>query len=120
MRIFFIALFFCATAQAQNQGFTQQQFDDWFENAENWLQLDGRRNPDVIVSYTVDVCVEGKVVLVHFTAIGGAIGSSDIKTDADCLPSVDAQGNPLPATSFLKSLQPSVTLLPSRQNATPF
>jgi DNA-binding beta-propeller fold protein YncE len=101
---------FRAEAQA-NQGFTQQQFDDWEKEVQATLNdaLDGGLIDSRAAEWSVDVCVQGKVVIVKFLAfpVGGGFGlaSENIKTDSDCLPSVDANGNPLPYTSLLKSLQ---------------
>jgi YVTN family beta-propeller protein len=94
-----------------NQGLTQQQFDDWESQVQAILNdaLQGGLIDDRAAEWSVDICVQGKVVIVQFTAfpIGGGLGlaSSNIKTDSDCMPSVDKNGNPLPYTSLLKSLQ---------------
>jgi YVTN family beta-propeller protein len=99
-------------AEAQgNQGLTQQQFDDWESEVQATLNnaLDGGLIDSRAAEWSIDVCVQGKVVIVQFTAfpVGGGFGlaSTNIKTDSDCLPSVDANGNPLPYTSLLKSLR---------------
>jgi DNA-binding beta-propeller fold protein YncE len=115
MRNLFYALIVMAClfrAEAQtNQGLTQQQFDDWEREVQGILNdalqgglIDGRA-----AQWSVDVCVQGNVVIVQFQAfpVGGGIGlaSSTIKTDSDCLPSTDGNGNPLPYTSLLKNLR---------------
>jgi len=96
-------------ASGSNQGWTQQQFDDWIEQVENWLDA-GLHEPGSPkeTDYSVDVCVQGKIVIFHIHAIRAGEGfiatSGTIQTNADCLPSVDENGNPLPYTSIFKNL----------------
>jgi YVTN family beta-propeller protein len=119
------ALLLNGQASSGTQGLTQQQLDDYIAQVQDVInqsyQSGGLQNGSA--QWSVEVCTEGKIVFVQFQsfAIGGGVGlaSNTIKTDQDCPPSTDENGNPLPYPNLLKTLQTN-TVNPEAQPAHSF
>ncbi len=113
----FLPIFFAAAlllhgqASSSNQGLTQQQLDDYIHEVQDVINTAYQSGnlQNGTAQWSVEVCVEGKIDFITFLSVdvGGGIGlgSTTIKTDQDCPPSTDGNGNPLPFPSLLKTLQ---------------